>query len=239
MNQKIWTKENYQEYLEELMKQKDEKYKEFHQKLTTTKYPILGIRVPTQRKIAKQIGKTDMLSFLSHITNTYYEEVMIEGFVIASIEEEHLFFKYLENYLPKIDNWAICDGFCNSLILPKKKPEKYFDYFLNLLKSNEPFTIRVGLITILSFYIKEVYIQKILQEIDKIQSNHYYVNMGTAWLLAEIYIHYPKEIENFLQTTQCNDFTVNKAISKIRESYRVTKEQKEKISKYKRRKEIC
>lgn len=239
MENQIWTKENYQQYLSDLINQKEETYKEFQQKLIPTNYPILGIRIPTQRKIAKQIAKTDIISFFETITDTYFEEIMIEGFVIATIKEETLFLKYLEQYLPKIDNWAICDSFCNSLKLPSYHPEKYFDYFLNLLKSKESFTIRVGLITMLSCYIKEKYIPRILQAIDEISSNHYYVNMGMAWLLAEIYISNPKCIENFLKHTKCNDFTVNKTISKIRESYRVSKEQKNEILKYKRRKETC
>lgn len=239
MENKIWMQTEYQDYLEKLILLQDEKYRKFHEKLTTTKYPILGINVPSQRKIAQKISKTDILSFLSFVTNTYYEEVMIEGFVIANIMEEALFFEYFEKYLPKIDNWAICDGFCNSLKIVAKQPEKYFEYFLNLLKKEEPFTIRVGLITLLSFYMKEEYIEKILEQINQITSSNYYVNMGQSWLLAEIYIHNDKKVKEFLEHTNWNDFTVNKTISKIRESYRVTKEQKEEMLKYKRRKEKC
>lgn len=74
----IWTKKDYQEYVKYLISLKDETYKEFHQKLTITKYEILGIRVPMQRKIAKEISKGNALSFLSVCKETYYEEVNIE-----------------------------------------------------------------------------------------------------------------------------------------------------------------
>ena len=233
---KKWNQNTYQEYLDELMQESDSKYREFHQKLTTTQYEILGINVPKMRKIAKEISKSDILSFLKVCGNHYYEEILVEGLVIAGIKEEKFFFESFEKYLPKIDNWAICDSFCNSLKIVSKNPEKYFDYFLNLLKQQEPFTIRVGLITILNFYIKEEYLEKIFESLNQIDSEHYYVNMGESWLLSEMYTHYPIETEQYFKTTKINDFTMNKTISKIRDSYRITKEKKEELLKYKRSK---
>lgn len=233
---KIWEQKDYEKYIEYLISQKEEKYRDFHKKLTPTKYEILGIRVPMSRKIAKKISSSDIKSFLSCTKDKYYEEVLIEGFVIASIKEEELFKKELERFLPKIDNWAICDGFCNSMIIIKTNPEKYFPYFLNLLKSKEPFTIRVGLITLLSWYIDEKYLSTILKNIDEIKSDHYYVNMGTAWLLAEIYTKYPSIAEEYFKVAKINDFTMNKTISKIRDSYRITKSEKEKLLQYRRKK---
>jgi len=231
----IWNEEKYQLFLTELQKQENKKYRDFHSRLTTTRYPILGINVPKCRKIAKQIIKTDIPSFLKQTKDNYYEEVLIEGFVIASIKEEELFFPTLEQYLPKIDNWAICDSFCNSVQIVSENSKKYLPYWLSLLKQKEPFTIRMGLIILLSFYIEEQYLSTIFQAIDNIKSNHYYVNMGCAWLLAEMYITFPELTEEYLKKAKIDDFTINKAISKIRDSYRVTKEQKDEMLKYKRR----
>jgi 3-methyladenine DNA glycosylase AlkD len=234
---KVWNQENYQFYLEALKQKENKQYRDFHSRLTTTKYPILGINVPECRKIAKEIMKTDIPSFLSQTKDVYYEEVLIEGFIIAKLKDEKLFFHELERYLPKIDNWAITDSFCNSIIVVKKEPEKYFDYWLQLLTSKEPFSIRVGLIILLNFYIEEKFLPDIFQSIDKITSNHYYVNMGMSWLLTEMYTKFPRETENYLKKAQINDFTMNKTISKIRDSFRITKSQKDKMLKYKRSKE--
>lgn len=231
---KVWQESDYKEYLNELESKENPKYRDFHSRLTTTKYPILGINVPECRRIAKRISKTNPLSFLKLTTDTYYEEVLIEGFVIAELEEEN-FFPWFCQFLPKIDNWAICDGFCNSIKILSNKKEMYFDYFLNLLEKEEPFTIRVGLVTLLSFYIEEQYLSRIYQKIDQIKSDYYYANMGIAWLLAEMYTKYPTHTEEYLKISKINDFTMNKTISKIRDSYRITKEQKDDLLKYKRR----
>lgn len=233
---KIWTKETYQEYLDYLKSQKNEKYREFHKRLTPTKYEILGLNVPQNRKIASKISKTDIESYLSLVEDYYYEEVLIEGFVIASLKEESTFKKYFEKFLTKIDNWAICDGFCNSLKIISQNKESYFAYILELLKKEEePFTVRVGLIILLSFYLEKPYLKKILENVDKIKSDHYYVNMAMAWLLAEMYIKFPKEIEEYFKNSHVNSFTMNKTISKIRDSYRVSQEKKEELLKYRKK----
>lgn len=232
---KRWDQTSYQEYLTRLKKEADLKYQAFHKRLTTTKYEILGVRVPIIRKITREMKKSDLNSFFAICGSHYYEEVLVEGLLIAQIEEENFFLEQFERYLPKIDNWAICDSFCNSLKIVSKNPEKYFTYFLNLLKEDEPFKIRVGLVTILNFYIKEEYLKEIFQSLDQILSDHYYVNMAMAWLLAEIYILYPSITEEYFKSTRINDFTMNKTISKIRDSYRVSKEKKEDLLKYKRR----
>lgn len=225
----------YQQLINKLFELQDLKYREFTKKLTPTKYQIIGIRIPQLRKIAKKIYQDDYQLFLQDVQNNYFEEVFLQALVIANITEEKIFFEELEKLLPKIDNWAICDSFCNSIKIIKKNSNLYFSYFLNLLHSTKPFTIRVGLITILNNYIQEENLPFIFQTINKIKSENYYVNMGIAWLLCEIYIHFPLQAEQFLTNTTLNDFTINKTISKIRESYRISKETKKRILKYKRK----
>jgi len=217
---------SYKEFLDYLKSLQDFKYKEFHSRLTFTKYEIIGIRVPILRKIAKEISKENPIKFLNNVGNKYYEEVFIEGLVIANLPEEQLL-RYLPTYIKKIDNWAICDSFCNSLKIVKKDSSKYFNYFKEYLFSKEEFTVRVGLVVLLNFYVNERYVKQIYKLIDQITLDTYYVNMASSWLLAECYIKYPEQTKEYLKITKINDFVFNKTISKINDSYRVTKEEKE------------
>lgn len=231
----IWTKETYQQYVNYLISIKEDKYKEFHSKLCFTKYEILGIRLPIIRKIVKQISKTNYKDFLKLTKSNYYEEVMIEGLVISNIKEETLFDKYFNKYIHKIDNWGICDSFCNSLNIVTKNPTKYFNLCKELSLSKEEFISRVGLITILNYFIKEGYLSDIFNILDSITSDKYYINMAEAWLICELYIYYPQETEKYLKNNKLNNFTHNKSISKIRESYRITKETKDYLNTLKRK----
>ena len=231
----IWNKETYQEYINYLISIKENKYKEFHTKLCFTKYEILGIRLPIIRQIAKEISKTNYEDFLKLTKSKYYEEVLIEGLVISTIKDESVFDKYFNKYITKIDNWGICDSFCNSLNIVIKNPTKYFNLCKKLSLSNEEFISRVGLIIILNYFIKQEYLKDIFNILDSITSDKYYINMAQAWLICELYIYYPQETEKYLKNNKLNNFTHNKSISKIRESYRITKEKKDYLNTLKRK----
>ena len=222
-----WTKETYINYINYLKTLGEEEYKNFHCKLCFTKYEILGVRLPIQRKIAKSIAKSNPEKFLKLCQSKYYEEVMIEGLVIASLKDENVFDKYFYKFITKIDNWGICDSFCNSLKIITKNPKKYFEIAKKLSLDEQEFISRVGLIIILNFFIKEEYLEEIFNILNTITSEKYYVNMAQAWLVCELYTFYPQQTTKYLKKNNLNKFTQNKSISKIRDSYRVNKEDKD------------
>ncbi len=58
--------------------------------------------------------------------------------------------------------------------------------------------------------------------------------MANAWLVQVCYVKYPEKTRHFLENSALDDFTHNKAIQKIRESYRVSREEKEELKLLKR-----
>ncbi len=232
LNLTQWDELKYQEFQEYLYSIREEDYKNFSSRLTKTKYIILGIRIPKLRKIAKEISKGNYNSFLKYSLDDTFEEVFIEGLVIAFIKDETEFLNYLEQYVDKIDDWSICDSFCNSLNIIKKDLNKYFNYFTNYLTSNKEFKIRVCLIVYLNFYTNNEYIDKIIKNILKIKNNDYYVEMAIAWLLAEIYLVDKEKVISLLSNKRLNKFVNNKTISKLRESFRVSNKDKELLLKW-------
>ncbi len=229
-----WNKENYQEYLEYLISLKNDSYKQFHSKLVTTKYEILGIPLPMQRKLASTISQGDAISFLDVAGSIYYEEVLIRGLVLSSLKDEDVVKKYLEEYRLLVDNWAINDSFCNSFKIVNLDKRNWFNYFANYLKEDNEFNKRMALVIFLNFYVEEVYLPDIFKLIDEIDSEAYYVNMAEAWLLCECFIKYRDETLNYLKNCKINTFTFKKTISKIKDSYRVSLEDKNYLSNLKR-----
>ena len=213
----------------------DIKYKEFNISLVLNyKYEMIGVRVPIMRDIAKQIGKTDIKEFLEYAKDRYYEEVMLQGLVISFIKDESQFYEYFQKYIDKIDNWAICDSFCSSIKIVRKYEEKYFKEAIKMALNKEEFISRVGLIMILNHFISQRNLKTILEILNKISSDKFYINMAEAWLLCEAYIKFPKEIKEYLKENKLNKFTQNKAISKIHDSYRVKREEKELLSNFRK-----
>ena len=222
----VWNKELYNDYLNYLLSLEDMNYKEFNKKITFTKDKMIGIRIPILRKIAKDIAKTDVKSFLDLMTDTYYEEKLIFGFVLGQIKDKNTFDKYLYLFIRKIDNWAVCDT-CISSFKIMKKDNSYYDLAKSLLKEKDEFIMRVGLVIILDHYINEQHIDDILKKVDSLKSNYYYVNMASAWLLSVCFIKYRDKTLEYLMNNNLDEFAFNKTISKIRDSYRVSKEDKE------------
>ena len=228
----IWNENNYKEFVEYLISINDSKYKEFHSSLVlNSKYEMLGIRVPIMKDIAKKIAKTSNIEeFLEYSQERYYEEIMIHGLVISHIKDEKLFYKYFKKHIKKIDNWALCDTFCSAIKIVEKYEDKYFKEAVKMSLSDEEFISRVGLVIILSHFISEKNIETIFEVLNKIESEKFYINMAEAWLVCELYIKFPKETKDFIKNNNLNKFTQNKAISKIHDSYRVSKEDKEALN---------
>lgn len=232
----IWNKKSYKAFIEYLISIKDSKYKEFHSSLVlNSKYEMIGIRVPTMKDIAKKIAKTSNIEeFLEFAQDKFYEEVMIQGLVISHIKDEKLFYKYFKKHINKIDNWALCDTFCSAIKIVEKYEDKYFEEAVDMSLSDKEFISRVGLIIILSHFVSEKNLDTIFEVLNKIKSDLFYINMAEAWLVCELYIKYPKETKSFIKKNNLNKFTQNKAISKIHDSYRVSKEEKEVLKSYRK-----
>ena len=232
---KTWNKESYEEFINYLMSIQDKEYKEFHSSIVlNSKYEMIGIRVPIMRNIAKEIAKNNVEEFLKCVQNKYYEEVMIQGLVISHIKDEKMFYKYFKEYIKKIDNWALCDSFCNSIKIVKKYEQKYFKEAIKLALNADEFISRVGLVIILNFFISQNNLNTIFETLNKIQSDKFYINMAEAWLICEMYILFPENTRVFLEKNNLNKFTQNKAISKIHDSFRVSKEEKELLNNYRK-----
>lgn len=226
---------NNQEIREEIFKLKDEKYKEFHSSLCPNTDNIIGVRVPNLRKLAKKISKEDFDTYLKNAQDEYYEEKMLQGMVIglAKIDFKQTS-KYLTNFIPKIDNWAVCDTTAAGLKITNNYKTEMWNFLETYLKSKEEFELRFVIVMMLDFYITEEYVKDVLQILNQIKHDGYYVKMAIAWAISVAFIKFPAITMNFLKNNSLDDFTYNKALQKIVESYRVDKKTKDEIRKMKK-----
>ncbi len=209
----------------------DKKYKEFHSNLcpgdNKTKN-MMGIRVPVLRNYAKELSKECSIdTLLNELDDEYYEEIMLQGMLIGFLKGDIGDIQQrIENFVPKIDNWAICDTFCAGLKITNKHKKEMWDFIQKYLKSTKEFEIRFAVVMILNYYIEEEYIEKIFKIFDSITSNEYYVQMAVAWAIAELLIKFYDDTLEYLKRADLDKFTYNKALQKAIESYRITEEQK-------------
>lgn len=206
----------------------EDEYRIFVKKGVPTNYPLLGVRVPHLRQIAAEIIENGQAEdFLSHESQSF-EELDIYGMVIAALPYEEML-THLDTFVPLIDNWAICDNFVSSLKSVAKHRADFLNIIYKLLPEPE-FSTRVALVCLKCYYIMPDYLAVIFDRIIATKDREeYYIQMAIAWLIAECFIKFPNETWDFLATKILPKWTQNKAISKIRDSYRVDRELKDQL----------
>ena len=231
---KTWNQHTYKIFSKELNKFVDHNYLKFNKKIITSKYKMLGIRVPILRKISSEIKKTPFEEFLKVSTPETYEEIFIRGIVISYIKDYKLFLNYFNEFLNYIDNWAICDTVLSSFKIIKKNKAEFKNVIEKLLNSEKEYYVRVGVVALMYYYIEPNNLQELFSYLNNIKHPAYYVHMAIAWMVSIMYIKYPHVTENFLKENTLNKETNNKAIQKIRESKQVSKKIKDDLLKYKK-----
>lgn len=219
-----------------LIKNAEVKYAEFTKKLVPdTNYKILGIKVPLLKCIAKYIAKNSILmqEYLS-TNHIYYEEWFIHGLVLgySKLPIEDLLIK-ITQFLPYIDNWAICDSVVANLKIFKKNSDISYSFACSLLSSKFPYVIRFAIIMFLDYNICELFIDKILLKLSNLKNDNYYVEMAISWFLSVSAIKFNEKIYNLLENRKFCKFITNKTISKISDSYRFNQQDKIKFNKLK------
>ncbi len=219
--------EEFNNYLESL---KVPDKVEWSKNLLNTQMNVLAIKTQAIRDITKQIYKGNFISFLDLELNNYFENTSINGYLITKIKDFDLMKKYLDKYISKIDNWASCDLLSFDV---KDKEEEFFNLSLEYIKSDKPFIRRFGLSILFRLIDNDKYVNKIFDIMNRFyKEEHYYVNMMNAWLFCECFVKRRNETVEYLKTHKLNKFTINKGISKCRDSFRVSKEDKDMLISY-------
>ena len=219
---------------EELFELADLKYKKFHSSLCPNNDNIIGVRVPILRSLAKEIAKDDFRKFIKENKNEYYEEILLEGLIIGYAKmdiTERL--KYVSKFVPKIDNWGVCDCSCSSFKFAKKNQEEVWKFLQKYIKSDKEFEVRFAIIMMMNYYLNDDYFDKVISTLNKIEQNDYYVKMAIAWTLQVAYVKNKEKTVKFLKNNNLDKFTFNKAIQKMLESNRISKEEKDCLRKMK------
>lgn len=215
----------------------DEKFKGFTSVLIPGPCPILGVRVPILRKIAKEIAKGDWQTYLKEAQEDTYEEVAIKGFVIGYAKAElDVLLPYIVEHIEKINDWSLCDGFCSNLKISKKYREEFLEFLLPYAKLDDEFKQRVVAVMLMTYYLTDEYIDMSLEVLDSLKNEKYYCKMAVAWAIATAWAKQRDKTYAYMMDGKntLDDWTYNKAIQKMLESYRVSDEDKVMLRKMKR-----
>lgn len=192
----------------------------------------------------------------------FFEEVMIIGMVIDLINVEPVRrLSLVEQFVPLIDNWAVCDVFCGGAKWvgePGRGPkscnkvplEQMWEFLQRYLfpdmrechlqgesagknlqrkcsganpQGSMEFEIRFGVVMLMSYFLTEEYIGRVLLQMEKVRKGDYYVDMAVAWCLATARAKFDERTQEFVRNATLTPSVIKKYEQKVRDSLRVKK----------------
>ena len=213
----------------------DEKYADFHSKLVPTieRKRILGVRTPVMRKLAKELLKDErfvkemMPEFLKELPHYYYDEAILHGEIISKEKDYNKALALIEEFLPYVDNWAVCD-----LLDPKVFAKHKTELMQNIkrwLKSESVYTVRFGIDMMIKHYLDGEFEESHLTMVRDARGDDYYIKMAKAWYFSTALVKQYEITREYLNSSVADEWILRKSIQKARESFRLASERKEEL----------
>jgi len=213
--------------------------RKFNERLHPGVKNILGVRVPDLRALARVIARDDVWSYLSSPGDYYMEERILHGLVLGCIKVDDVdrYLAAVDCFVNKINSWSVCDTFDFS---GKKRfvaanRDKVWHFLLGYVNYREEYAVRFAVVMLRSHFLDEEHLVPVVDLLESISHQGYYVRMAIAWALSEAYVKNPGLMKKRFADSRLDDFTLNKAIQKTIESYRVSPEDKAMLKGLKRR----
>ena len=220
----------------ETLAQGNESYAVFNHRIVNTKMPVIGVRVPDLRRLARKLAPNMSAADISKLLtakNESFEYVLLCGLLITHARlNDQTMIDLAKQYLPHVDSWAHIDIF-----VEKKRRfagEVWWDFALECLQNEDEFTVRYGVISLMTNFLDEAHIDQVFAALRNVKHDGYYVKMALAWLYATAAVHFFELTLAELENEHIDTWTRNKAYQKMRESQRFTPEQQAVILKKKK-----
>lgn len=246
----------------------DARYREGHLRVVNALpcRKVLGLHTPEMKQIAKQLSRgggeavmpddvhicsngAELIRCFEQVPSATlsHEELMIWGFLInleKCTPEQH--FAMLTNYVPLLDNWAVCDAFCaNAKWMAKADKELLWNFLKPWFVSECEFEVRFAVVASMCYLLCEGWVEKVFARIERLRfddivsqyrtikgkpktaqegsvqgASPYYVRMGVAWLLATALAKFPERTRSFVRESQLPSDVIRLYVRKARESFR-------------------
>ena len=199
-------------------------YRQFACSLLPGVEDVLGVRLPRLRALARQIARQpDVDVFLAQARDTSLEERMLHGMVIGALPvplAEQL--PAIAAFIPRIDNWSVCDSFCSSLKATRQDPSLMWTFLQPYLSDPAPYSRRFAVVMLLQYYIDAAHLDEVLSRLNDVPTTEPTVRLAVAWAVSVCFAKYPERTMAFLLDNQLDAPTYRKALQKILESRRVS-----------------
>lgn len=183
----------------------DERYRQWHINVMAVHEgtTVLGVHTPDIKQLARQLVKDgswrEVVEDLSHrmrqSTLAYkpaaliHEERLVWGLILDYIKvplDER--FPLIDQFVPCVDNWCICDNFCcNSNWGKRADRDQFWLHLEPYFSASEPFAQRLAIVLAQCHFLDDSTINRTFARIEQMRipaDANYYLQMAVAWTLA-------------------------------------------------------
>lgn len=213
---------------EYLFSNQDLGFRDFNAKLipNVAKERIIGVRTPILRKLARELIKNgEWEAFVQELPHDYQEENCLHGFILGTRKADYeQVIEDVEAFLPYVDNWAVCDTISPKIF--KKHPKDVYERIRRWVRSDQEYTVRFAVVTLLQFFLDEEFQPEMLELVASLRREEYYINMAIAWYFSFALIKQYETALPLFESGRLDPWIQNKSIQKAVESYRISGERK-------------
>ena len=213
----------------------NESYAAFNQRIVNTKMPVIGVRVPDLRRLARELAPNMSAADISELLTVQdksFDYVLLCGLLITHVRiDDQTAIDLTKQYLPHVDSWAHIDIF-----VEKKRrfaSKVWWNFALECLQNEAEFTVRYGIVSLMTNFLDESHVDQVFAALRNVKHDGYYVKMALAWLYATAAVNFFDLTLAELENEHIDAWTRNKSYQKMRESRRFTPEEQEIILKNK------
>ena len=182
---------------------------------------LTGKELELERENFKEALDTDLIDFYSYMILA--KEAKYK-FILKQIKEFDECIMRVNEFLPYVDNWSVCDSMKPKCF--KNNKEKLIFHIDRWLMSEHTYTVRFGIKALMDHFLDADFRMEYANEVANVRSGDYYIDMMRAWYFATALVKQWENIIPIMESGVLDKWTHNKAIQKAIESYRITEDEK-------------
>ncbi len=203
-------------------------YAAFSSRLLPGAKPLLGVRLPALRRVARSLARQYGPGALELPGDTYFEEIMLKGMILGYLPGgAGELWPLVEWFVPQIGDWSVCGSFCAGLKLARREPEEVFRRIRPYFDDPRPYAVRFACVMSLMYYLDPAHLPLVLEHLRQVRREEYYVKTAVAWALSMAYVQDAAQAAPVIRALHQEDPEIARmAVRKIRESRQVSPEGK-------------
>lgn len=193
--------------------------------------PLLGVRLPALRTLARHYAAEDADTAISLLAApAWFEEEMLRCLIAAYAHGSATQRRArLEAVLPTMTGWSSCDSTAATCKFMAKEPAFWQPWLEELARRDDEFAARFGLVCLLDHFVETPQGRRaILQSCADAPCTAPYARLAVAWVVSIVAVKEPTLGLTFLEHDKLDGPTHNKAIQKFCESRRAAPADREK-----------